>query len=360
MPLLPKKVRAIRAMMREAKKRGVGIDELADLIGPYELQKLTGLYPDVDVTKFGLIPDEQVTKENIHTDPALRNASEAAKRGEWQPAAMLVTATWDDWETRAMVVSRLARIAADDDTWLKAWQRAEPGNPHAVVVDAEALVYLAWQIRGGKWASQTSEAQFAGFHHTLEEAEKTAWQAAELLPSDPTPWATLITLGRGLSVDHQEFDRRWQGLIERAPLHRRGHDAALQYWCAKWRGSHERMVAFAQESAAKSPSLSGLLIRAAYEWEDAHENVWHEPWAQQGLTTFLRWLSSDGPHNHHVHDDLGWAITALRRTKREPEAIPLFQRLGAYAGGEPWTYYDDPVASFCYQRADICLMAKKR
>ncbi|SDX15281.1 protein of unknown function [Amycolatopsis xylanica] len=355
----PKERRAILAMMREAKKRGVEIDELADLVGPFELMRLTGQYPDADVTKYGLVPDDQVVKE-IHTDPALKNAADAAKRGEWQQAAMLVNATWGDWETRGKVVSRLAAIAADDDTWLKSWQRAEPGNPHAAVVDAEALVYLAWQIRGGKWASETSAAQFAGFERTLNKAEAAAWQATELVPADPTPWSTLITLGRGLSVDHEDFDRRWQGLMERAPLHRRGHDSALQYWCAKWQGSHEEMVAFARSGAAKSPTLSGLIIRAAYEWEDANQRVWQEPWARQGLETHLAWLSADGADNHYVHDDLGWAITGLMRTKRDAEAIPLFQRLGAYAGGEPWNYHSDPVGYFCYQRATVCLAAKKR
>ena len=53
-----------------------------------------------------------------------------------------------------------------------------------------------------------------------------------MLPDDPTPWNTLLTLARGLRRDHDEFRAMWTELIARDPLHHNGHLQALQYWCA--------------------------------------------------------------------------------------------------------------------------------
>ena len=54
------------------------------------------------------------------------------------------------------------------------------------------------------------------------------------------------------TVQRDEF------IIARAPHHYEAHFSALQYWCAKWRGSEKLATEFAERAAANAP-LGGLL-----------------------------------------------------------------------------------------------------
>ncbi|WP_328447615.1 hypothetical protein [Amycolatopsis sp. NBC_00438] len=75
----------------------------------------------------------------------------------------------------------------------------------------------------------------------LEHAEAAAWRAAELAETDPTPWASLVSVAIGLNVRDQPFD----GDLVRAPAHRPGHERALRYRSPKWHGTEERLLDFA-------------------------------------------------------------------------------------------------------------------
>ncbi|MCZ9338231.1 hypothetical protein NGM37_10630, partial [Streptomyces sp. TRM76130] len=72
-----------------------------------------------------------------------------------------------DWDRRSMAVSFLGGLAAEDDTWLLAWEATRPDDPDAAVVRAASTVSVAGQLRGAKRAEHTTEEQFAGFHRML-------------------------------------------------------------------------------------------------------------------------------------------------------------------------------------------------
>ncbi|MFH8387091.1 hypothetical protein ACH4E7_40305 [Kitasatospora sp. NPDC018058] len=54
-------------------------------------------------------------------------------------------------------------------------------------------------------------------------------------------------------------------MTARDPHHLRAHEGALQYWCAKWHGSHELMHTFVDAALADAPAgslLTTLRVRA--------------------------------------------------------------------------------------------------
>lgn len=344
-----------RAILREAKRRGLTVEQLRETLTLKELSDiLDGATPAPDLTPWGLPPREALRDNPSSGVPAIDAATDAAAAGDWKPATTLLTDSFGQWDFRASAVASLARVAADDESFLTAWRSADPDDKHADVVDCAALTALAWQVRGSMRGKETSAEQFTGFRRVLERAETAALRATELLPDDPTPWSTLVTIARGLGYDDAKFSALWQQLTERAPLHRRAHQSALQYWCAKWRGSHEQMFAFAEQAAASAPSLALLVVQAAYEKDGDDPKVWRQPNVRDALDIHLGWLEADGAGNVDARDDLGWSTLALVETGRAPEAIPIFKQLGTDAGGLPWMHSPIPTKMFNNYRIRAC------
>ncbi|MFI5761877.1 hypothetical protein ACIA8F_13155 [Streptomyces sp. NPDC051563] len=129
---------------------------------------------------------------------------------------------------------------------LEAWETAVgPDGADLALVRAKAVVNLARHQRGGGWAKDTGHEQFAGFHATPARAPQENARAAELNPDDPSPHVNEIFAVLVLGCSDEAVQQIWKEIITRDPHHYGAHHAALQYWCAKWRGSEERARAAA-------------------------------------------------------------------------------------------------------------------
>lgn len=348
----PREILAAISLTREAERRGVEFEDLpAHLVA-------NKLGPRVDPVKWGLVPNVVVGGKPLH-EPVLVTALGAVRAGRWERAAELLAETSGDWNRRYAVVRALGDEAANDDEWLTRWRAEWPDDGHAAVVHAEALVMMAWQIRGNARADSTTRAQFDGFHRVIAQAEKAGRRATELLPDDPTPWVTLIIVARALGYDHQEFGSLWDELVKRAPQHRAGHVQALQYWCEKWSGSHQLMMDFAVRAAAGSPELAFLPLDAATEWEHDDPAVWTSPAVRGALDALLARLAGEGADTKVLRDDRGLAAYALIESGRHAEAVDQFRMLGPNAFVAPWNNSDKPLLAFLVARADACKKAGK-
>jgi len=334
---LPSKFKAARALTREAKRRGVSTDELGAMLTKAEIAALTApdSEPTNDALRWRLVHEDEVSAEPF-AEPVLASVLAGAADFEWRPAAELLRAAGTDWERRSLLVSRLAETAAEDDGWLKAWRRARPDDPHALIVHAESLVTMARRRRDDR------------FHSLLDQAEASAEEAAKALPRDPTPWVTAVSIARGLEFDRDKFGTLWTELVARGPYHRRGHEEALRYWQEKWAGPHKQMVAFA-EAAAKAPSLSALPLQVALEGDDP--GVWKSAPVRRALDALLGWLRGEGAHSPHVGVDRSFAAIALVHNKRFNEAVEQFKHLGNRADAWPWASFGDPKEAFLDFRA---------
>jgi hypothetical protein len=115
------------------------------------------------------------------------------------------------------------------------------------------------------------------------------------------------------------------------------------------------MWAFAEEGAARSPSLAVLMLHAAHESDRG--KAWQQSNVRDALDALLGWLDTDGADSVSVLDDLGWAAFALVNSGRAAEAVPIFRRLGGYAGGAPWRLLSRPGYLFNEYRIKACKAA---
>ncbi|WP_224279799.1 hypothetical protein [Streptomyces sp. LS1784] len=284
-------------------------------------------------------------------EPDEAAALTAAKSGDWRPAAayLAVDAVPDvRWRRQRA----LAELAAEDDTWLRAWRAERPDDPTAALVHLDALVFLAWKIRTGAAASQVSREQAEGFHRVLREAEEFAAEAVALAPDDdPNPWVAQISIAMGLGWSNDRFRQLWAEVTKRDPHHWAAHNRALQYWCDKWRGSHELMHRFIDRAIAAAPAgslLAPMKLEAYYERfvRDGEALIaWERPEVGAALDKALADLAAADPDHPRIRYARGWLAFALTRADRFTEALAQYQALGEYIP-QPFTSRQDPRQFF--------------
>ncbi|MFJ9781699.1 DUF4034 domain-containing protein [Amycolatopsis sp. NPDC101161] len=352
-----KRRKAAVALVKAARARGMSVEDYAKTLSPAELAQYVPQdgKPKTempDVALWGLPPDKDVTAAKFFADARLAEAVAAYRAGDWQPGAALLADLGTDWDRRAFAVQQLGDAAADDDAPVKAWRVT--GTADAEAVHAQGLVALAWQIRTSFAAERVSEDQWAGFFRVLEQAEEAVRAAAAAAPADPTPWYTMLTIARGRQYGNDAFREVWAELVARDPVHRQGHEQALQYWCAKWFGSHEQMFAFADEAVAKAPKLAGLGLVAAHEAEAKEVEAWKSDRTAKALDVVLPWLAGDGRDHPANLRDRAYAAKALVVAGRCDEAVEQFKVLGAHADALVWAYGGKPVFEFVKTRYLAC------
>lgn len=357
---VPRYRRMMKAVARDAKQRGMSTTAFMQTLRQEDMVRyLTPPVKQTDAARFGLPSDEEVTGDPLLPEP-VQAARAAYRAGQWQPGADLLAGIGTDWDRRSAAVGVLSEVAADDDTALKAWRAARPDDPDAAIVHADSLTNVAWQIRSGQRASNVSREQFAGFHRVLEQADEACQIAAELAPEDPTPWEKRCSIAMGRQYSRDAFREVWAGVMARDPSHADAHGRAMQYWCAKWFGSHELMWEFAEEGAAKHPKLAWLPLAAAFElWAADVKNPWQDKRVEQALDTLLPWLDGEGRDTPQARDSRAFAARALVELKRGDEAVEQFLRLGAHADGFVWSYSAfGSVHEFRKIRSRACRLAK--
>ncbi|MEU0937487.1 hypothetical protein [Embleya sp. NPDC005971] len=284
-------------------------------------------------------------------DDEVRTIAQGLPRdGDFAPAAALLERVGRDWARRVVAVTALGEVAALHPEWLWTWRVERPESPDPLVVMAAATVRAAWNARGAKQASLTSGREFADFHELLVEADRACLLATEAAADDPTPWVSWLRVCRGLGVSRAVFDARWDALCERDPAHRAGHDAALQYLCEKWRGSHADMYTFARRAAADAPDGSPLVIllveahieyalRMNWDGETDDTDFWRAAARQTDLDTALDRYPVDAVPRHPSalsdHSALGYA---LARSQRWSELAARFEATDHRGFHLPWTY----------------------
>ncbi|MFJ3163251.1 hypothetical protein [Streptomyces kanasensis] len=317
------------------------------------------------VAALGLLPPERQHTELAAPQPqALTVAVAAARAGDWKPAAALFeeTAAARDWERRTAYCEKLADVAAEDDTWLLAWEAAHPDDPGAALVRARSSVFLAWRIRGAKRARYTTSEQFEGFHRTLARTRGEHACAAELAPhDDPSPYVGEIWTAIGLGYPHEEMHRIWRDITSRAPHHYEAHFSALQYWCGKWHGSEELARAFAVRAAAEAPP--GTLMRAFpliahFEHDESDSaDVDRTPEMYAAVDAALADAAAADPDHPRLAEVRHLLAYYLYLQDRWEPALEQFRLVDGYVDALPWRYKGDPAGEFCRMRDESAVNA---
>ncbi|MER6346704.1 hypothetical protein ACWC10_13335 [Streptomyces sp. NPDC001595] len=300
--------------------------------------------------KLGFLPGERLdTDHDQAPDPEVTAVREAVRSGNWQAGADFLAGAGQDWQERDRRSSVLAREAVKDDSWLLAWRAARPQDPGAALVHAESLIDLAWEIRGSAQAKYTTGEQFDGFHRVLRQAQEACAHAQSLAGDDPCPFIVEIPLAMGLGYPHDRFEKIWTEIVTRDPHHLAAHSAALQYWCAKWRGSHELAEEFARSAAEKGAPgqlLSVLPLKACFEYEIAHDDLNRDAYYKRpeivaavdaALADVAAAAAADPgdrriPHVRHLLASL------LFWQDRHEAAVEQFRLVDGHIDAVPWSY----------------------
>lgn len=305
--------------------------------------------------ELGLLPAERQDTELAGPLPQEWVTALAAVRGgDWMPGAELLAAIGRDWDRRSAFTALLAEIATEEDTWLLEWEAARRDDPDAAVVRARSTVFLAWAIRGGKQAQHTTREQFDGFHRTLATAREEIAKAAELNPDDPTPFIAEIWVALGLGYANAEMDKLWAELTSRAPHHYEAHYAALQYWCAKWRGSERLAVEFAERAAADAPLgslLTVLPLVAHFEHDDSDTTAAdNTPEMVARVDAALKDAAAADPSHPRLPELRHLLAFYLHLQDRNEAALEQFKLVDGYVDALPWRYRNDKAGYYCQVR----------
>ncbi|MFF9086863.1 hypothetical protein ACF1BE_10690 [Streptomyces sp. NPDC014991] len=315
--------------------------------------------------KLGLLPPERQNTDLAAPLPAEWAAVlDAVRGGDWRPAAELLAAIGRDWERRSAVAYVLAERAAEEDAWLLAWEAARPGAPDAAVVRARSTVILAWELRGGKKAQYTTREQFDGFHRMLAAAREEIAKAAELNPDDPTPYIAEIWVALGLGCPNAEMDKLWGEITARAPHHYEAHFSALQYWCAKWRGSERLASEFAQRAAADAPPgslLTALPLIAHFEHDESEDTAAdNTPVMRARVEAALTDAAAADPAHPRLPELRHLLAFYLHLQDRDEAALEQFRLVDGYVNALPWRYRGDMAGYYCQVRDTVAQTVAER
>ncbi|MFI0895661.1 hypothetical protein [Streptomyces sp. NPDC020983] len=314
--------------------------------------------------KYGLTPARRTDPDRAGPDPAGVAAAKAVRAGNWQHAADFLAhadgsgdpggdTSWDERSRRAGL---LGEEAARGDGWLTAWRGARPDDAGAALVHGAALIEKAWAARGSALAGNTTREQFENFDVQLARALPALKEAARRAPGDPTPLVVQIPLAYGQGWSHDQFRALWAEITARDPHHFAAHIGALQYWCAKWRGSDDLAREFAEKAAVSAPAgslLAVLRLHEIYERRTGDADParrWNTPEARDAVDATLAAVAA-APAGHlrlpRVHLTLAYALV---QAGRHAEAVAHFRAADGYAGAPPWTYHRDTRAFYALLR----------
>ncbi|MFJ5232505.1 hypothetical protein ACIQBJ_21755 [Kitasatospora sp. NPDC088391] len=319
--------------------------------------------PTIVPSEHGLVGKADLVADPGLTGPDVDAALAALETGDWHPAADLLTAAAGDHDRRWGLIGRFAEPAAQDDTWLLAWRAERPDSADAAVLALDALIDVAWEVRTSYSASQVSAERWAAFRKVLAEAEAAAAEAVRLAgPDDPLPYVAQIPLAMGQSWDNARFLALWAELSARDPHHFWAHVNATQYWCAKWRGSHEKMHAFVDAAIAAAPRgslLTAVKLHAYYEQiqrDKSPRSAYAAPEVRAAADAVIADLAAAAPDDRRRTYAHGWLVWVLARSGREAEALEHLRALGPVIP-VPWSYWDKPADKFVDERIDTVLAA---
>ncbi|MEU9376573.1 hypothetical protein AB0D94_22765 [Streptomyces sp. NPDC048255] len=308
----------------------------------------------------GFVPEADLDTDNPAPVPPERTAVlAAAASGDWEAAAAYVEAAGQDWQERMERVRPLAEAAAEDDAWLLAWRAARPSDPTAAVVNADTSVQVAWNVRGSLRADHTTQEQFRLFHQLLAKAQEDAHEAQRLAdPVDPTPYIVEQPIAFGLGYSHERYQQLWEQITRRDPKVLWAHYTALQFWCRKWRGSHELALAFAQKSAAAGEPgdlLSLLPLIAHFEKQTDEDDLsvdtyYKEPEILAAVDAALADLAAAGADHPQAPLMRHMLAFLLFWQDRDAEAVEQFRHIDGHIGAMPWSYSGTPKRRYLYAR----------
>lgn len=264
--------------------------------------------------------------------------------------------------TRAVdfALSRLADMLLADETLvprLETWRKGR--RPWGEQAKARLEERLAWQARGGGFASSVPKDAWPVFHEHLEAAEAALGRALALAPEAKEPLGARVRLSLHRDRPREELATRFKEALAADPVSPAAHDAMFLAVGPHWGGSEDALLAFARESGRLHPDdpyLRLLVVRAHRERigrDDRKRLTYYrapEVWAEVSAAAevFVKALP-DSEYGHNLLAQLAVLAGQRETARRELRWIgerrdPRVWDASEFARVREWAAHQGPVA----------------
>lgn len=151
---------------------------------------------------------------------------------------------------------------------LDAWVEQAPGSFVPWAARAAYTNSVAWHYRGGKFAGETSKAQFAKMTELLDSASRDLKRALELRPKLLAAHALELNIASANGARDETLQALLEQGLEHCPLCYEIRAKYLHAISPRWGGSHERMKRFAGSLSAQTSANPKLRVLAGLAQND--------------------------------------------------------------------------------------------
>ncbi|MER6289795.1 hypothetical protein [Streptomyces sviceus] len=276
---------------------------------------------------------------------------EAADAGDWE-AVKAALAPFDLGSAHA-VLGELAELDGLQDWIGRAVDEDKEHRATALLISGARHISWGWEARTSARAVNVTQEQWRIFHERLEIAEEQLLEAAELRPDWVTPWRSLLTSGRGMSLGPAVNETRRDAALRRDPLDLETHNEWVSQLQPRWGGEPGQALAFAREAFAGAPDghRLGCVIAMAHieEWvESDSRSHLDTPQVQEELREAARRSILHPAYER----PLGWQrdfnifAMALALSAESVVAPRVFHELDGAFTSWPWTYMAEPEKAY--------------
>lgn len=285
----------------------------------------------------------------------LDEAVNALERGYLEPAIPALVATRGDPEVRALRVEALAKAAVGLTKGIEALLARDQVNPDLWLWLGRTRIEEAWEIKPDVRARAVQADRMRVFHQAMDGARAPLLAAAQLMPADPAPWASLLWLALGLERPREDKDSIWAEASRRHRTLYAANVARLITLSPGWGGTSQEMFDFARDmgsQASDGDPLSALLPLAYFEHvageRSGRSRAWFSYDVQREISSAAgRWHESRGvrPHPRAVEAHNAFGAAFYLADMRRPARGHL-SRTGGRFSSLPWSHLGDPQKEF--------------
>ena len=155
------------------------------------------------------------------------------------------------------------------ESLLIGWTKAYPGSYASHLALGVYYYDQAWEARGGRWATETSQDQFKRMEQYFIGALRSVTQAQKLNPKLQPAYYNILGIMGGAGIPGQE--KVLATALEACPTCLDVRIMYIRNLAPRWGGSHEAMDRFAREAQAQVGANPALKTLLGYS---THDRAW--------------------------------------------------------------------------------------
>lgn len=152
---------------------------------------------------------------------------------------------------------------ADTERYLRDWAAAIPGSTLLPAVKAMRWHRLAWNARGGGFASAVPEEAFQIFRERLDKAAAALGESPNAGKASPLWYSAALSVAASRGASSAAVDALFDEAVARFPTYHRLHYTRVNFLMPEWGGSLETVDAFVEKSVKLTAATEG---EAFYAW----------------------------------------------------------------------------------------------